>query len=139
VSNDAQITGNVGIGVAPLEKLHVDGAIRIDGVSNLETASTSLTTTAQTAIDSFATTKFRSCKYTVQATDTVSSEYQVVEILLIHDGTTAYVTTYGIMYTGSAELVNFDADISGGNVRLLATGASTNNTEYKVTRISTLV
>jgi hypothetical protein len=130
----------VGVGIAaPLETLHVDGAIRIDGVSNLETASTSLSTTTQSAIDTFATTKFRSCKYTVQATDTVSSEYQVVEVLLIHDGTTAYVTTYGVMFTGNAELVTFDADINSGNVRLLATGASANSTQYKITRISTLV
>ena len=130
----------VGVGIAtPLETLHVDGAIRIDGVSNLETASTSLSTTTQSAIDTFATTKFRSCKYTVQATDTVSSEYQVVEVLLIHDGTTAYVTTYGVMFTGSAEIVSFDADINSGNVRLLATGASANSTQYKITRISTLV
>lgn len=130
----------VGVGIAtPLETLHVDGAIRIDGVSNLETVSTSLSTTTQSAIDTFATTKFRSCKYTVQATDTVSSEYQVVEVLLIHDGTTAYVTTYGVMFTGSAELVTFDADINSGNVRLLATGASANSTQYKITRISTLV
>ena len=130
----------VGVGIAaPLETLHVDGAIRIDGVSNLETASTSLSTTTQSAIDTFAATKFRSCKYTVQATDTVSSEYQVVEVLLIHDGTTAYVTTYGVMFTGSAELVTFDADINSGNVRLLATGASANSTQYKITRISTLV
>ena len=156
ISNDLIVTGDltvdtdtlvvdkannrVGVGIAaPLETLHVDGAIRIDGVSNLETASTSLSTTTQSAIDTFATTKFRSCKYTVQATDTVSSEYQVVEVLLIHDGTTAYVTTYGVMFTGTAELVTFDADINSGNVRLLATGASANSTQYKITRISTLV
>ncbi len=131
---------NVGINVAtPLERLHVDGAIRIDGVSNLETATTTLATTTQSSIDSFAATKFRSCKYTVQITDTVSSEYQVTEILLIHDGTNSYVTTYGIIHTGSAELVTFDTDVNLGNVRLLATGASANSTVYKITRISTLV
>ena len=131
---------NVGINVAtPLERLHVDGAIRIDGVSNLETATATLATTTQTSIDSFLATKFRSCKYTVQITDTVSSEYQVTEILLIHDGTNSYVTTYGIMHTGSAELVTFDTDVNLGYVRLLATGASANSTVYKITRISTLV
>ena len=35
----------------PLEKLHVDGAIRIDGVSNLETATATLATTTQSVID----------------------------------------------------------------------------------------
>ena len=156
VSNDATITGaltvdtnslvvdkannRVGVGVAsPLEKLHVDGAIRIDGVSNLETATATLATTSQSAIDTFAATKYRSCKYTVQATNTVTSEYQIIEILLIHNGTTAYVSAYGLVYTGSAELVAFDADINSGNVRLLATAASSNQTVYKITRISTLV
>ena len=156
VSNDATITGaltvdtntlvvdkannRVGIGVAtPLEKLHVDGAIRIDGVSNLETATATLATTTQSVIDTFAATKYRSCKYTVQATNTVTSEYQIIEILLIHNGTTAYVSAYGLVYTGSAELVAFDADINSGNVRLLATATSSNQTVYKITRIGTLV
>ena len=115
------------------------GSLTINGVSKLETASQTLATTTQTAIDTFATTDYRSCKYTVQATDTVSSEYQIVEVLLIHDGTTAYITTYGIIHTGASEIVSFDADVNAGNVRLLATGASTNSTQYKVTRISTLV
>lgn len=115
------------------------GSLTIDSVSRLETASQTLATTTQTAIDTFATTDYRSCKYTVQATDTVSSEYQVAEILLIHDGTTAYITTYGIIHTGASEIVTFDADVNAGNVRLLATGASANSTQYKVTRISTLV
>ena len=132
-------TGKVGIGESsPAEMLHVNGNIRIDGVSTIATATATLSSTTETAIDTFAKATFRSCKYIVQATDTVSNEYQILEALLIHDGTTAYVTSYGIIHTGSADLFTVDADISGANARLKATSASTNQTVYKVTRITTL-
>ena len=133
-------TGKVGIGESsPAEMLHVNGNIRIDGVSTIATSTATLSTTTETAIDTFAKATFRSCKYIVQATDTVSNEYHIVEALLIHDGTTAYVTSYGIIHTGTADLFTLDADISGANCRLKATGASTNQTVYKTTRITTLV
>ena len=65
---------------------------------------------------------------------------QITEALLIHDGSTAYMSSvYGIVMTGTAELFTLDADVNGGNVRLLTTGASTNSTQYKLTRTSTLV
>ena len=34
---------------------------------------------------------------------------------------TAYVSVYGIVMTGSAELFTLDADVNSGNARLLAT------------------
>jgi hypothetical protein len=43
-----------------------------------------------------------------------------LELLVIHDGTTAYATQYGEIYTGSS-LATFDANISTGNLRLLVT------------------
>ena len=133
-------TGKVGIGESsPAEMLHVNGNIRIDGISTIATATSTLSTTTETAIDTIAKATFRSCKYIVQATDTVSNEYHIVEALLIHDGTTAYVTSYGIIHTGSADLFTLDADVSGANCRLKATSASTNQTVYKITRITTLV
>jgi hypothetical protein len=51
---------------------------------------------------------------------TSGTEYQVVEIMIIHDGTTAYLNTYSDVKTG-ANLSTFDADISGGFIRLLVT------------------
>jgi hypothetical protein len=48
-----------------------------------------------------------------------------------HDGSTAVSTEYGQVATDTA-LATFDVDISGGNVRLLATPASTNSMTFKV-------
>ena len=59
----------------------------------------------------------------------------VLEALAFRKGTTAYLTTYGEMYTNAA-LATFTADVSGGATRIIATPASTNSTTFKVARIS---
>jgi hypothetical protein len=135
-SESGSTSGNVTI--ASYANLHA-GTVGVGEVSVLETVAITLATTTQTAIDTFSVSTYRSCKYAIQATNTVTSEYQVVEVLLIHNGSTAYITTYGTIYTGSAELATFAVDISSGSVRLLVTGASANSTQYKITRMSTVV
>jgi hypothetical protein len=93
--------------------------------------SATLTTSATTAnqvIDSNSATTYRSVSYTVQVTS--ATAYQSCNINIIHDGTTAYITEFGDMYTG-ASLASFDADISGGLLRLLTTPVNAATT-YKV-------
>ena len=97
---------------------------------------TTLSTTSQSEITSFSATTFGGGKLLIQITR--GSERQISEILLTHDGTNAFATEYGVVYTGSAPLAEFDVDISGGNIRLLATGSSSTSTEYKVTEILTV-
>jgi hypothetical protein len=93
--------------------------------------SNTTTTTTQTAIDSFSATTFRSGKYIIQATN--STNYHYTEVSVVHDGTTAYATEFATMFTGSS-LVSFAVDISGGNVRLLATATDATLTTYKIDR-----
>lgn len=87
-----------------------------------------------TQIDSFAAATYRSAKYVVQVSH-ASAGYQVSEILVVHDGTTAYVTEYGVMYTGATPLITYSATISAGNVLLQGTGANTSNT-VRFTRVT---
>jgi hypothetical protein len=111
----------VGVGtVEPRAKLQV---------SDVGIHTATLTTTATTAnqvVDSWSATVFRTAKYTVQVHDTVNNYYHASEILIIHNGTTPHLTEYAIVFTDSS-LATFDADISGGNVRLLITPTNTNN------------
>ena len=79
---------------------------------------TTSTTAANQVASTTSATGYRSLKYMYQITS--GTEYQVVEIMIIHDGTTAYLNTYGDVRTG-ANLSTFDADISGGFIRLLVT------------------
>jgi len=118
-------SGNVGIGnTSPNAKLQVEEY-------GIDTTETSTTATTQVAIHTMSATTFRSARFTVQVTNSTDSTYHLTEILMIHDGTTPSITEYGTIFTGSAE-ATFDADISSGNVRLLATPASTDTMEFKV-------
>lgn len=107
-------------------------------VSYLLNDQTSLTatiaTTTQTAIASFSATTYGSAEVTITAKNGVNRH--IVKLLVVHDGTTAYATEYGSMFTSST-LSTYDVDISGGNVRILATPVSS-NTSYNVilTRIN---
>ena len=74
--------------------------------------------TAQFTLDSFSTTAFRSAKYLVQVTS--GSSYELLEMTLIHDGTTVYLSQYGNIKTG-ATLAVFDALISAGTLSVVAT------------------
>jgi len=87
------------------------------------------TSTTQTAILSFSSTTYAGAKIVVTATTGVNRH--ICELLVAHDGTTAIATQYGSVTTAS-DLTTYDVDISGGNVRLLATSASATSTVYKV-------
>jgi hypothetical protein len=97
------------------------------------TETTGITTTA-TAVSTFATATYRSAKYTVQIECTAGTDvgkYQVSEILMLQDGTTATMTDYAVIRTGN-NLVTFTADISAPNARLLATATAGNTIKVRV-------
>lgn len=126
--------GNLALTVTSTGQVKAETEIAIDGVQVLTTAQGTTTTISATAIDTFPIATYRSAKYVVQAVDTVSGEYHVTELLVIHDGTSAFASEYGTVFTGTNTLATYDVDVNTGNVRLLATAASTNSTEFKVTR-----
>ena len=102
----------------------ISGDVSITTKLTLNTSSvltsTAYTTssTSQVAIDTFATTSYRATKYLAQMTS--GSSYHMIELNLIHDGTTVWLAQYGEVFTGSS-LGTFDANILTGNVQLLFT------------------
>ena len=59
------------------------------------------------------------------------SVYQAEEIIILHDGTNAYLSEYALVRSG-VNLSAFNADVSGGNLRLLVTPVNSVTT-YKAT------
>lgn len=86
-----------------------------------ESSAVTINSTVQTTVDAFPIASYRSAKYIVQVTQ--GTNYQVSEILVIHDGTVTHMTEYGMMNTNGS-LCSFATDINSSNVRLLATMGS---------------
>lgn len=105
-------------------------------VSAILTNSATTATESQTSIDTFSASTYRSAKYQIQITR--GSEYQVTEISIVHDGSDSYGTEYATLKTGET-LSTFSTDISGGNVRLLATPSSSTSTVFKFTKTAIVV
>lgn len=103
------------------------------GDSALGTAATAVPGIA-TIIDSWAIATYRSAKYSVQITDTVTSEYQTSEIAELHDGITVIFNEYGVLFSGSNPLGTFGGNISAGNARLIFTPTNANAMNIKVFR-----
>jgi hypothetical protein len=75
-------------------------------------------TSANQVIDAVPIATTRTSKYLVQVTSGTS--YQACEILVMHDGTSAFITEYGDIYTAGV-LATFDATVSSGNLNLVFT------------------
>lgn len=97
--------------------------------ANEDLDSTTLTTVTPSSVKSIATASFRSAKYVIQATE--GTNYMITEILAVHDGSSVSYTEYGTIVVGTAP-ASFDVDISSGNMRLMATSASSSSTVYRV-------
>jgi hypothetical protein len=102
-----------------------------EGLAPSELAAT--TTTAGQVIDTFKSNAYRTAKYIVSMSHATLG-YHATEVLLVHDGTTVYMTEYGTIYTSSS-LGTLDASILTGNVRLTVTPTNTNTT-IKAKRIT---
>jgi hypothetical protein len=90
---------------------------QVTALSNVSVASANTLTT----IDSFSSTTYRSAKYVVQATQ--GSNYQVSEVLVLHDGTTATRAMFGVINT-SANVGITAATLTGSTVALQYIAAS---------------
>jgi hypothetical protein len=106
----------------------VDGTLSITGgisLGNIAFSTASVAgATVLTTVDSFDKTLFRSAKYQIQIQCTAGPDagtFEASELLLIHDGTSAFMTQWAVLTTGANSLATFTVDISGNDVRLRAT------------------
>jgi len=103
-------------------------SLNLTGVGAINSGTYVSTTTAQNQIlDVNLKTSCRSVKYQIQIAS--GTTYQTTELMLVHDGSTVTMIEYGNISTGQ-DLADYDADISGVNVRLLVSPVNA-NTAFK--------
>lgn len=99
--------------------------------TDLVDGTVTLSSSAEADIDTFDSTLYRSTRYVMSVSDTTNSRYEILEVVVTHDGTTAYVNDHANVtnYTGS--LLTLSVDISGSDVRLRATPITSDATVIK--------
>ena len=91
-------------------------------------------------IDSFAAATYRSAKYYIQISDATADRYTLIEANVSHNGTSAFISTFGAATNGDSDgstiydSIDLSADINSGNVRLLGTVNNTNNQVIKLVK-----
>ena len=122
-------------GIIPDEETigDIQARIKISDTSLARIKSGNVTTSINTdvdsaseVLDSFAHASYRGAKYYISVNNASKTELSNIEAMVVHDGTTAYVTTYGNVDTGNNTLITLTAAINGSNVELSAAGNEPN-------------
>tara|TARA_B100000965_G_scaffold391738_1_gene400170 strand:- start:3679 stop:6210 length:2532 start_codon:yes stop_codon:yes gene_type:complete len=101
-------------------------ALASSGVARTQTSSVSFESTA-TTIMSFNQASYRSAELLITITDAANTEYSVQKAVVIHNGTTAFGTVYGVTNTGSTDLATIAFNHDGSNtieVKATSTGGA---------------
>ena len=74
----------------------------------------------------------------MQVTDAGNTEYSCMKANVIHDGSDAYISVYGIVNTGAADSVTLTAEYNSGTVEVKAVstgGASAATVQYSLSAV----
>jgi hypothetical protein len=102
-------------------------ALVTGGVARTETSSVNFTSSA-TTIMSFNAATYRSAELFITLQDSANTEYSAMKGVVVHDGSTAYITIFGITNSGSTDLGTVTATHDGSNtvnVQAVSTGGQT--------------
>jgi len=105
------------------------GSVAFETVGQVSTTSTN-----QISLDSLDMSLYRSAKYMVQVTDTTNNLYHFCELMVLHNGSAAFITEYATLYS-SYSLMSFDANVSGSSLFVVGTPTNPNNT-VKIYRVA---
>ncbi len=104
--------------------------------STIADATTTVASSATSVLNTFDKTVVRSAKYFISMSDSTNSRFEIVEANVTHDGSDAYISTFGSTTDHTGPLTTFSADVSGNNVRILVTNISNDSLVFKFQRVA---
>ena len=104
--------------------------------SDIADAATTVASSTTTVLNQFDKTEYRSAKYFISATDATNSRFEFVEANVVHDGTNAFITTFGSVSDHTEGLATYSVGISGDNVQVKVTNITSDSTVFKLQRIA---
>jgi len=93
--------------------------------------------TSAQLVDSFLTASYRGADYTITIKDNGANAFHAAKTLILHDGGTSYMTTYGVIYSNTS-LGILAANANATHIRLYLTPTVT-NTQVKGVRTMVVV
>ena len=121
------VTGDTMTGDLTVPNLGAD-TVRLDEV-DLTSDNSTTSFPFPSTIFQFSETDYTSGELIITATD--GSDRHITKLLVVHDGSSAYATEFATIYT-NASLASYEVSLSGGNVIVNATAASSNSTDYNI-------
>ncbi len=79
--------------------------------------------TATETLDSFSMSLYRGAKYYISCTAD-NGQVSNIEAMVVHDGTTAYISTFNEIFSGSNSIITLTADVVSTNVVLSASASA---------------
>jgi hypothetical protein len=108
-----------------------------NNTSGYHSICTNVTQSASAVVLSFPHADYRSGKIVIQS-DVNNTQYEVAELLLIHDGSDTYQTEYGNISTAATFCVTYTSRINGSNLEVIATNACSGGSADVTTTITQL-
>jgi hypothetical protein len=108
-----------------------------NNTSGYHSTCTSVTQSSSAIVLSFPHANYRSGKVVVQS-EVNSAQYEVAELLVIHDGSTAHQTEYGNISTGSSLCVTYTTRVNGTNLEVIASNACGSGSAIVTTSVTQL-
>jgi hypothetical protein len=110
-----------------------NSALVTGGVARSETTSVSVSGSSATNIMTFNAATYRSAELFIVVQDSGNTQYSAMKATVVHDGTTAYGSTYAVTNTAAGDIVDITFNHDGSNtVEIKATPLNSGTQSIKV-------